>query len=86
MTDDAYTDPTAIRALYSSRGKNAKLNVAKAESLGVAASNVSPTRQESPTSGGTGGTGIMVSSDNIPDPTLYNEPAREFIDDEFGVL
>jgi hypothetical protein len=77
MTDDAYTDPAMIRATYAARGRNAKLNIQKAESLGIHASSVSPTQGSNP-AGGSGGTGVAASGSQVLDPTLYVDPGTTF--------
>jgi hypothetical protein len=80
MQDSSYTDPSIIRATYAARGRNAKLNVSKAESLGIHASSVSPTQGSNPS----GGSGIATaglggaSGGAVVDPTLYADPGTTF--------
>lgn len=80
MRDDNFTDPALIRASYQARGRNAKANMSKAESLGVNASSVSPTSGVR-NSGGVGGGGVVssggsgtISSGGVTDPTYYGDP------------
>lgn len=54
MIDNSETNPDIIRATYAARGKNRKLNIQKAESLGMDASEIDPVRRAA--SGSTAGT------------------------------
>lgn len=76
MQDSSYTDPAAIRATYQARGRNAKLNIAKVESLGVNASQVSPTQGGTTNSGGTGAG--LGGGGEVLDPTLYSDPGVNY--------
>lgn len=80
MRDDAYTDPAQIRATYASRGRNAKLNVAKAESLGVNASQIAPTLG---LRGSAGAGGVIAGSSSggggeIIDATYTQDPGIDY--------
>ena len=70
MRDDAYTNPATIRATYAARGKNRNLNVAKAESLGIKATQISP--PQAVNGGGSGGSGSVAGAGLI-DPTLQTQ-------------
>lgn len=74
MRDDAYTNPATIRATYAARGKNRNLNIAKVESLGVRASQVTPTQAVN-VSGGQGGS---ASGGSIIDPTLQYQGQQTY--------
>lgn len=72
MQDSPYTNPSTIRATYAARGANRKLNIAKAESLGMNASEISPSvaRSGSSTGGSVAASSGSGGSGGTIDPTL----------------
>lgn len=71
MRDDAYTNPATIRAVRQSRGRNARLNVSMAESLGVNATDIPPVG------------GALDQTVAVIDPTLYADPGPRYTGSTF---
>jgi hypothetical protein len=86
IRDDAYTNPETIRATYAARGRSRGLNIAKAESLGVNASQISATPGRGSQTGaaslasGGGGAGSSVVAAPV---TIYTMPTDTYVETNY---
>jgi hypothetical protein len=87
IRDDAFTNPESIRATYASRGRNAKLNIAKAESLGINASQLAAARAKDAGSlGGSAAAGGSGGGGGVIDPTLQYQGQETYQDTSFETV